>query len=228
MTPMLNAFTPFKFLAVAARAGYEAQLAYQDAVIQSLERIAKEDSDPITWTMMPVPMVNAEFFFDEDTTREGFQKLADSNLRGWEYAADYLKALPAWANWPVKVPGSMMTDVFDRMRRAGLPMMAANDSWRTAAENFSPPVFWRAAASSRGPDLLDAPNGAPDDLTQIKGIGAKLSAALNELGVYHFSQIASWSQADGEWIDDQLAFKGRVAREDWISHAQALAGEIAA
>lgn len=64
-------------------------------------------------------------------------------------------------------------------------------------------------------------NGA-DDLKQIKGIGPKIEAALNELGVYHFDQIAAWSRTNIDWVDKQLSFKGRIGREHWVEQAAAL------
>lgn len=65
--------------------------------------------------------------------------------------------------------------------------------------------------------------GEPDDLTQIKGIGPKLSEKLNDLGIHYFSQIAQWSQSDIQWVDESLSFKGRVEREEWIPQAKLLA-----
>jgi len=74
------------------------------------------------------------------------------------------------------------------------------------------------------PLSLDAPrNGIPDDLKEISGIGLKIEEALNNLGIYHFDQIANWTQDNINWIDDYLAFKGRVTREDWVSQAKLLA-----
>ncbi len=74
------------------------------------------------------------------------------------------------------------------------------------------------------PLSLDAPrNGIPDDLKEISGIGLKIEEALNSLGIYHFDQIANWTQDNISWIDDYLAFKGRVNREDWVSQAKLLA-----
>ena len=75
----------------------------------------------------------------------------------------------------------------------------------------------------RRPMGIDAPEGAADDLTQIKGIGPKLSQTLNELGIYHFRQIAGWEDAEAQWVDDYLSFKGRVEREQWIEQAQKFA-----
>jgi len=70
------------------------------------------------------------------------------------------------------------------------------------------------------PLLLSAPEGAPDDLSKIAGVGPKLVEKLNELGIYHFSQIAAWTPENIEWLDDHLKFKGRVDRDDWVGQAR--------
>ncbi|HUV32473.1 MAG TPA: ABC transporter, partial [Devosiaceae bacterium] len=59
---------------------------------------------------------------------------------------------------------------------------------------------------------------------RIKGIGPKLEATLNGLGVYHFDQIAGWSRGNIEWVDAYLSFKGRIDREDWVAQARAISG----
>lgn len=63
---------------------------------------------------------------------------------------------------------------------------------------------------------------APDDLKQISGIGPKLEAKLHGLGIYTFAQILAWSDAEVEWMDQHLNFKGRILREDWRRQAKAL------
>ena len=74
------------------------------------------------------------------------------------------------------------------------------------------------------PELLSSPtNGNADDLKEISGIGLKIEEALNELGIFHFDQIASWTNNNAKWIDNYLVFKGRVIREDWIGQAKLLA-----
>jgi len=71
--------------------------------------------------------------------------------------------------------------------------------------------------------LLSSPNGAPDDLKQIRGIGKKLEKMLHQLGVFHFSQIASFSEDDVKWIADNIeGISGRVLRDDWINQAAIL------
>lgn len=75
------------------------------------------------------------------------------------------------------------------------------------------------------PKLLDAPEGGKgDDLELIWGVGPKLAQMLHGLGVYHFSQIASWNEMNLRWVDQNLgAFRGRAVRDKWIEQAQKLA-----
>ena len=62
-------------------------------------------------------------------------------------------------------------------------------------------------------------------MTRIKGIGPKLAALCQQMGVTQFRQIAGWSAEDVAWMDDNLAgFQGRVSRDDWVAQAKALAG----
>lgn len=76
-----------------------------------------------------------------------------------------------------------------------------------------------------GPVRLSAPKGGQaDDLKRIKGVGPKLEGLLNQLGFWHFDQIASWTEADIAWVDENLeTFKGRVTRDDWVAQAKVLA-----
>ncbi len=65
-------------------------------------------------------------------------------------------------------------------------------------------------------------NNKADDLKKIQGIGIKVENALYEIGIYHYSQIADWSNENIEWIEEYLGSKGRVKRENWIFQAKAL------
>jgi predicted flap endonuclease-1-like 5' DNA nuclease len=74
----------------------------------------------------------------------------------------------------------------------------------------------------RKPTFLLQPEGKADNLQLIKGIGKKLEKVLNELGVFHFRQIASWSESEVAWVNEHLAFSGRIEREEWIAQAKTL------
>ncbi|TNF16151.1 MAG: NADH-quinone oxidoreductase subunit E [Rhodobacteraceae bacterium] len=75
------------------------------------------------------------------------------------------------------------------------------------------------------PAMLEAPrDGQADDLKMIKGVGPKLEQLLHSMGVYHFDQIAAWSEAELAWVDANLeGFKGRASRDEWVAQAQNLA-----
>ncbi len=74
-----------------------------------------------------------------------------------------------------------------------------------------------------------APAPAPvvsgqDDLRRIKGVGPKLAALLQSLGVTTYGQVAAWSEADIDRVDAQLGtFAGRIRRDSWVQQAQFLA-----
>jgi len=74
---------------------------------------------------------------------------------------------------------------------------------------------------------LDKPDGDADDLKKITGVGPVLEEKLNGLGIFHYRQIAELSEAAIAEIDEALAFKGRIERDNWIEQAKALMAEAA-
>ena len=62
-----------------------------------------------------------------------------------------------------------------------------------------------------------------DDLSKISGVGPVIVGKLHGEGITTFAQIAEWTEADVEAIEEKLSFKGRVGREDWIAQAKELA-----
>lgn len=70
--------------------------------------------------------------------------------------------------------------------------------------------------------LKQARKSGPDDLKQISGIGPKIESILNDLGVFHFDQIAEWKKQQIDWADQRLKFKGRITREKWVAQARKL------
>jgi len=96
-----------------------------------------------------------------------------------------------------------------------------------AAEPISATAAGGAPVASTTPSKpvgIDAPlHNKADDLKLIKGIGAKNEKICNDLGIYHFAQIADWSSNEAAWVGQHMAFPGRVEREHWIAQAQLLA-----
>jgi predicted flap endonuclease-1-like 5' DNA nuclease len=85
------------------------------------------------------------------------------------------------------------------------------------------PAAKKPVARKAGPERLEKARGKPDDLKLISGVGPKLEQTLNKLGFWHFDQIASWKKADIAIVDDELSFKGRIERDDWVKQAKGLA-----
>lgn len=82
-----------------------------------------------------------------------------------------------------------------------------------------------APVAESAPDRLDAPRGGTaDDLKRISGVGPKLEGVLNEMGFWHFDQVAAWGAAEIAWVDSRLKFKGRIERDNWVAQATELAG----
>ncbi len=109
-------------------------------------------------------------------------------------------------------------------------------AWKFVGEGGSPAAAPSPAATvdsgeaeGEEPTLLSAAReGGADDLKLIKGVGPKLEGVLNDMGIYHFDQIAVWTAAEVAWVDARLKFKGRIERDGWIEQAKTLAAGGAA
>ncbi|KAF0674867.1 hypothetical protein [Profundibacterium mesophilum] len=110
-------------------------------------------------------------------------------------------------------------------------LAARKGSWRyeggntRADEGAAPRNGETEGVQERRPAAMDAPRGGrKDDLQKIRGIGPKLEDMLNEMGIYHYEQIAGWSQDELRWVDGNLeGFKGRASRDEWVTQARAMA-----
>jgi len=79
------------------------------------------------------------------------------------------------------------------------------------------------------PAALSAPrNETADDLAKIKGVGPKSVEKLHALGVFHYDQIAGWSDDNIKWIEASIGAAGRVKRNGWVEQAQALSAGASA
>lgn len=64
--------------------------------------------------------------------------------------------------------------------------------------------------------------GKDEDLTQLSGVGPVLAEKLKKAGVTSLSQIAAWTEEDIARVDEELDFKGRIERDDWVGQAKKL------
>ena len=76
---------------------------------------------------------------------------------------------------------------------------------------------------TKPPVLTEPRGGKADNLCRIKGVGFVIEEKLHNLGVFHFDQIAAWTENEIKWVDSHLSFSGRILRDDWIGQAKKLA-----
>ena len=124
----------------------------------------------------------------------------------WKYDGDAPKAAPA-------------------AKKAAPKKTAAKKAPAESAKKAKTAKPKRAAVAPDGkPEMLStARAGGADNLKLISGVGPKLEGTLNELGVWHFDQVASWRKKEIEWVDERLKFRGRIERDGWIAQAKILA-----
>jgi predicted flap endonuclease-1-like 5' DNA nuclease len=137
-------------------------------------------------------------------------------------AGALLVLMALWLLLTRRKPGAVARDYRDVLSEGAAPAA------RNSALIDAPPAA--AVAPIGAPVAADnPPDDEGDDLTRIKSVGPKLSAALRALGVTRYAQIAGWSEEDLAAIDAQLGpFAGRAARDNWTEQCRFLsAGDIA-
>ncbi|WP_390914677.1 50S ribosomal protein L21 [Pseudosulfitobacter sp. SM2401] len=98
----------------------------------------------------------------------------------------------------------------------------------SSAKAAAPQAEAKAEAPAKAAPKKAAPKKAAkatdgDDLSNISGVGPVIVKKLHAEGITTFAQVAAWTDADVEAIEEKLSFKGRVGREDWIAQAKELA-----
>lgn len=117
-----------------------------------------------------------------------------------------------------------------RARKAALPEVAAEAAIAASAAAVASAAQAANQATAVEPEAPGKPVGIPaprlgvkDDLTHVIGILPIIETALNNLGLYHFDQVAELSDENAGWIENHLGIAGRVGREHWREQARELA-----
>ena len=181
-------------------------------------------------TNAPMAQIGKDFY--EDLTADKFRDILAGFARGevpvpgpqnGRYAAEPLSGLTSLKEFEsgrtqynasvARATG--LGDTVKRIRGDETPARPA----RKAAAKAAP------KGKAARPKMLKAPRkGGGDDLKAIKGVGPALERLLNDMGVWHYDQIAGWTAAELAWVDDNLVrFKGRASRDDWVAQAKILA-----
>jgi small subunit ribosomal protein S2 len=79
------------------------------------------------------------------------------------------------------------------------------------------------AEKSLGFEALSGPRGVADDLTKLTGVSPAIEKKLNDLGIFHYWQIAALGPEAAHNVGEEMGLPGRV--DGWISQAKALSAE---
>jgi len=80
-----------------------------------------------------------------------------------------------------------------------------------------------AETGGLGFEPLAGPRGVADDLKKLSGISPPIEKKLNDLGIFHFTQIAALSPTAAHNIGEEVGLPGRV--DGWIAKAKELTAE---
>ncbi|SLN34137.1 NADH-quinone oxidoreductase chain 2 [Falsiruegeria litorea R37] len=200
-------------------------------------------------TNAPMAQIGKDYY--EDLTSEKFGQLIDELAAGkvptpgpqnGRYGAEPLSGLTSLTDYDsgrtqYNASVQLAVDIGDTVKRiegTEVPLLTPwlKDAKSPKAEKPKvKPAPKKAATPEVEPEAGDKPatldaarDGKADDLKMIKGVGPKLEGVLNGIGIFHYDQIAAWTEAEVAWADQNLVgFKGRVSRDDWVAQAKLLA-----
>ncbi|GAB5436465.1 NADH-quinone oxidoreductase subunit NuoE [Falsiruegeria mediterranea] len=202
-------------------------------------------------TNAPMAQIGKDYY--EDLTAEKFGQLIDELAAGkvptpgpqnGRYGAEPLSGLTSLTDYDsgrtqYNASVQLAADIGDTVKRIDgteVPLLTPwlNDAKAPATKKpkakpapqkaAAPEVEAEAEAGDKPATLDAARDGKADDLKMIKGVGPKLEGVLNGIGIFHYDQIAAWTEAEVAWADQNLVgFKGRVSRDDWVAQAKLLA-----
>jgi small subunit ribosomal protein S2 len=80
-----------------------------------------------------------------------------------------------------------------------------------------------AAEASPGYEVLSGPRGVADDLKKLHHVSPAIEKKLNDLGIFHYWQLAGLSTDAARKIGEEVGLPGRM--EGWIAQAKELTAE---
>ena len=80
-----------------------------------------------------------------------------------------------------------------------------------------------AAADSAGYEVLSGPRGVADDLKKLAHVSPAIEKKFNDLGIFHYWQVAGLGRDAAHNVGEGVGLPGRV--DKWIAQAKELGGE---
>jgi small subunit ribosomal protein S2 len=102
---------------------------------------------------------------------------------------------------------------------------AQGDSGIDVGSLEKPPVeeLPQAKAEWEKFEPLAGPRGAPDDLKKLHGVSPVIEKKLNDLGFFHYTQLAGLGEKDAQHLGETVGLPGRI--DTWIAEAKALSAD---
>jgi small subunit ribosomal protein S2 len=79
-------------------------------------------------------------------------------------------------------------------------------------------------AEGLGFEALPGPRGVADDLKKLPGVSPAIEKQLNDLGIFHYWQVAELNPTAAHNVGEEVGLPGRV--EGWIAQAKAFTAEV--
>src|ERR1700686_1052910 len=79
------------------------------------------------------------------------------------------------------------------------------------------------AAEGLGFEALSGPRGVADDLKKLPGVSPAIEKKLNDLGIFHYWQIAGLGPTASHNVGEEMGLPGRV--DGWIAQAKTFSAE---
>jgi small subunit ribosomal protein S2 len=80
-----------------------------------------------------------------------------------------------------------------------------------------------SGGNDTGYEPLPGPRGAADDLKKLPGVSPAVEKKLNDLGIFHYTQIAAFNDTAKHYVGEEVGLPGRV--DGWVSKAKELTAE---
>ena len=81
----------------------------------------------------------------------------------------------------------------------------------------------KPAEKGLGFEPLPGPRGVADDLKKLTGVSPAIEKKLNDLGIFHYTQIAELSADAAHNVGEEVGLPGRV--QGWVAKAKELTAE---
>ncbi|MDN5114700.1 hypothetical protein [Aliarcobacter butzleri] len=83
------------------------------------------------------------------------------------------------------------------------------------------PIFNKTSSLDYKPMVLSS-SSKIDNFKKIKGINSQIEKNLYSLGIFHYEQIANWTNKNVEWIEGFLELPFHVRNNQWVEQARIL------